>query len=227
MLCSFAEYLLHGVPVGKPEAVLCVQGAQALDKGLIAELTAQHVKQHERLAVADRFCAGAVAGAERRQRQVLLLTHIVGVFLQHSAPVVNRLAALFLDQVIGQVAGQTLGPVAAVIVDIDTVAPPVMQDFVGIGRVQDKRETDDPRAEQGKGGHAVAGLPEVFHQGELAVGVGPDQIGVQPDIVAGGVEVLLRQRRVRFAQEHHGLHTLAGLPVFNEAAGDQVDLFLR
>ena len=50
--------------------------------------------------------------------------------------------------------------VAAVVVDEDRVAPPVVEDLVRVRRVENEREADDARAEQRKGGHAVARVPE-------------------------------------------------------------------
>ena len=91
-----------------------------------------------------------MATAKCRQGKVLLLTHVIGIFLQAVAAVIHALPALFLDQVIGQVAGQAFGPVAAGIIDVDPVAPPVMQNLVGIGGMQDERKADDFRAQQGE-----------------------------------------------------------------------------
>ena len=67
---------------------------------------------------------------------------------------------------------------------------------MGVGRGNDERETDDLLTEQGKRRHAVAGFPEVFDQGEFAVGVGAEQGFVQRERTRGSVEVFGCEIRV-------------------------------
>ena len=97
------------------------------------QLPAQHVKQHQCLAVAYRLGACTVAATEVAEWKVILAADMVGVFLQGIAPVLDAAASLFLDQVIGKVTGEALGPVATIVVDKYAIAPPVVQDLVRIG----------------------------------------------------------------------------------------------
>ena len=80
--------------------------------------------------------------------------------------------------------------------------------------------------EQRERRHAVAGLPEVLDQRELAVRVGPDEPAIHLEVVSGGVQILARQRRVRLAQEHHGLGRCGGRIVLGERRRHQVHLLL-
>ncbi len=102
-----------------------------------------------------------------------------------------------------------------------------MQDFVGIGGVQDERQTDHLRAEQGKRRHAVTGLPEILHQGELGVGVRAQQCLIQSQIIVGSVQITLRQGGIRLPQIDLGLHGSVGPGIEMEGRGDQVDVILR
>ncbi|MCK7523814.1 MAG: hypothetical protein MZV64_42430 [Ignavibacteriales bacterium] len=81
------------------------------------------------------------------------------------------------------------------VVDEDRVAPPVVQDLVRVGRVEDEREADDLRAEQREGRHPVARLPEVLDQRELAVRVRADQAAVHLEVLRRRREVLRGERR--------------------------------
>jgi hypothetical protein len=164
-------------PAGHPEQVVLVEAANAGKEGGVPQPAAQHVEGHQGLAVAHGLARLAVAAAEFGEGEVPFRRYMVGVTLQAVAPVVGPMPRLFLEQVVGEVGGEPLGPVALGVVDIDAVAPPVMQDFVGKGAVDDEGEADDPAAQQGEGGHAVAALPEALHQGELGVGVGADERG--------------------------------------------------
>ncbi len=71
-----------------------------------------------------------------------------------------------------------------------------MQYLVGKGRVQDKRESDHAGAQQRQRGHAVAGFPEILHQGELVVRVGPDQPRIKTDVVRRRFQVAIGQGRL-------------------------------
>ena len=207
--------------------MVAVEFPQPFDEEFVTQPQAQHVKQHQCLAVAHRLGGGAVAGAEPGERKVLPLAHVVGELLQRVPPVLRPLAALLLEQMVGEVGGQPLGPVAAVVVGVDAVAPPVVQDLVGIGAVQDERQPDHLRPEQGERGHAEAGLPEVLHQGELGIGVAPDQFFVHGEIAAGHIQVPVGQRLVRGAQPDFGIDPSGRAPIAGKACGDEVDLLLR
>ena len=74
---------------------------------------------------------------------------------------------------IGKIGCQPFRPVAVFNVDINAVAPPVVQNFVRVGSVQDKRKADDLGPKESERSHSVAGLQSIFNQGEFRIGVGP------------------------------------------------------
>ena len=160
---------------GLAAAVLAVEARQRRFERLVAELPAQHVKSHQRLAVTDGFGGGAVPGAELGERKIAAVANEIAVFLQRVAPVLRGLARLLLHQVVRHVGRQSFAPVAAGVIDEHRIAPPVVQNLVGIGGRQDEREANDHRSQQRERRHAVTGLPEVLDECELAVGVGADQ----------------------------------------------------
>ena len=123
-----------------------------------------------------------------------------------------------------EIGRQPFAPVAARIIDKDGVAPPVVQDLVRVRRVQDERKADDPRPEERERGHAVAGVPEVLDEGELAVGVGADQLAIHLDVLGRGLEVLRRQVGIRSAQERVGRDVTGRTRVLGEGRGDEIDL---
>src|SRR5262245_40610658 len=95
------------------KAVVAVEPLQCLDELRVANLVAQHVERHGGLAIADRFRRGIVAAPKARQREVVLGHDVVRDPLQDSAAMFGTLAALFSNQVVGQISGQTLAPVPA------------------------------------------------------------------------------------------------------------------
>src|SRR5215471_8161402 len=99
-----------------------------------------------------------------RRREVVLGRDVIRDPLQDGATMVGALAALFSDEVVGQIGGQALAPVPAGKVDEYAVAPPVVQEFMRVRRMQDERKPDDLLAQEREGRHAVSGLPEVFYQ---------------------------------------------------------------
>ncbi len=140
---------------------------------------------------------------------------------------VGALTALFGDEMVGEIGGQTLAPVPARNVDEDAVAPPVVQQFMRIRRIQNERKPDDLLAQECEGRHAVAGLPEILHQGELGIGIGAQQAAIHLEILSRRIEVTVRQRLIGLAQEGHGFHS-AGVPgIFGEWRRDQMHLFGR
>ena len=97
---------------------------------------------------------------------------------------------------------------------------------MGIGAVEDEGQADDLGAEEGEGGHAVARLPEVLHQGELGVGIGSEQVAVEGQVVRRGVKVAPGQGLFRSAQIDLGLAMGGGLDVGGEGGGDEIDVVL-
>src|SRR5438132_13339213 len=93
------------------KAVVAVECLQRLDELRVADLLAQQVEHHGGLAVADGFRDGIMAALETRQREVVLGRDVIRDPLQDGATMVGTLAALFSDEVVGEISGQTLAPV--------------------------------------------------------------------------------------------------------------------
>src|SRR5215471_9380316 len=102
---------------------------------------------------------------------------------------VGALATLLGNEVIGQIGGQAFAPVAAGKVDEYTVAPPVVQEFMRVGRMQDEWKPDDLLAQEREGRHAVAGLPEVLHQRELGIRIRAEKAAVHLKVLRGRIEI--------------------------------------
>ena len=199
---------------------------QARAKGGVAQVAAQHVEQHQALAIADGLGRRAVAALKGLEREVLARLNIVRVGLEAVAAVGGPLALPLLEQMIRQVGRQALAPIARPVIDEDAVAPPVMQNLVGIGTLEDEGQANDLGAQQGEGGHAVARLPEILHQGKLGVGVGADEVAVEGQVIRRGVEIALGQLRVRVAQIDLGLAVGRRLAIGDEGGGDEIDVIL-
>ncbi len=90
------------------------------------------MKQHQGLAIPHRLAGTIVASAEIAQREVFPGRYIFTIHLQGVPTVLAPFALLFLKIVIGQVGGQPLAPVARLLVHVDRVAPPVVQDLVRV-----------------------------------------------------------------------------------------------
>ncbi len=182
---------------------------------------------HQHLAVADGLGGRAVAAAELGEREVASAGHVVAVLLDRVAPVRCARPALFLDQVVGEIRGEALAPVARPVVDEDAVAPPVVQDLVGIRAGEDEREANDARPEQRERRHAVAGLPEVLDERELRVGIRPEESPVHRQVLRGRIQVLARERLVLLPQVHQRLDRACRLAPDLQRAADEVDLVHR
>ena len=212
------------------KAKVGVEAPQPGDEGVVADAIAQHVEQHQGLAVSDRLGRRAVAAAETGEREVAPGGGVVAVLLQGLLAVLDRLPLLLLDQVVGEIGRQPLAPVAGGEIDEHAVAPPVVQDLVRVRRVDDERQPDYARAEQRERRHAEARFPEVLDQRELAVGIRAEQLFVHPEVAAGGLEILAGERRIRLAQQNQRVGRTRGavdrLAVLGERARDQVDFLL-
>ena len=184
-------------------------------------------QHHGGLAVADGFRDGIVAALKARQREVVLGRDVVRDPLQDGATMVGTLAALFGDEMVGKIGGQTLAPVAARKVDEYAVAPPVVQQFMRVRRMQDERKPDDLLAQQREGRHAVAGLPEVLHQSELGIGIRAQKAAIHLEVLRRRIEVTVGQRLIGLAQERHRFHRACIPGIFSEGRGNQMHLLGR
>ena len=209
------------------EAIVGVQPPQAFEKQLVAEFDPQHVPEHEGLAIAHRLRCRRAARGELGQREIGFLGDIIAIARQHVLAVFGAAAVHFAEQVVGQIGRQPFAPVAAFVVWINAVAPPVVQQFMGVGRFEDEGETDHPGAEQGERGHAVAGFPEVLHQRELGEGIFAEQGLVKLQIAFGGVEIADRQIGIGRAQVGQGFDVAGHLRILGELRGDQMDFLHR
>ena len=209
------------------KAVVAVELLQRLDELRVADLLAQHVADHGGLAVADGFRDGIVAALKTRQREVVLRRDVVRDPLQDGATMVGTLAALFSDEVVGEIGGQTLAPVPARKVDEYAVAPPVVQQFMRVRRMQDERKPDDLLAQERERRHAVAGLPEVLHQGELGIGIRAQKAAIHLKVLRRRFEVTVCQRLIGLAQERHRFHRARIPGIFGEWRGNQMHLLGR
>ncbi len=210
-----------------PALVLAIEPRERRAERLVADVQPQRVIAHQRLAVPDRLGGRAVALAELGEREVAARAHVIAVLLQRRAPVLGGRPALFLDEVVGEVGRQAFAPVAGAVVDEHGVAPPVVQDFVRVRRVDDEGEPDDLRAEQREGRHPVAGFPEVLDQRELAVRVRADQAAVHLEVLGRGRQVLPGDRGVPFVQVHQRLDGPGAVLELVQRAADDVDLVHR
>ena len=95
---------------------------------------------------------------------------------------------------------------------------------MGIGRSQDEWEANYLRSQQRERRHAVTGLPEIFHQCELAVRIGPDQSAVHLDVLGRGRQILVGQRCIGLSQVHLCRHRTGRLVVRCQRTADQVNL---
>ncbi len=153
---------------------------------------------HHRLRVSDRLRGEVLAFTEEPQGRVLPLAHVVEVVLQRGPPVVARLlgALALLVEVVGAVGREPLAPVAARVVDEDAVSPPVVEDLVAVGGVEDEGQADHLIAEERERGHSESGLPEVLDEGELRERIGPDPLAVEIEVPLRPVDVAGAGRRV-------------------------------
>ena len=214
------------VETGPLVKILPIKAPQPGQKGLIPQFQAQHMEQHQPLVVAHRLGGGVMAAAKIGQGKGPGFGDEIGKALQGRPAMLGALALLLLEQMIGQIGSQPFAPVALGIVWIDTVAPPVVEDLMGIGGMEDKGQPDDPGAQQGKGGHSIAALPEVLHQGEFGIGVGSQQAAIEIQIMGGGLQIASGQGRVVLAQKGQGPGRLGGAGILLEGTGDQVDILL-
>jgi hypothetical protein len=225
-----ARYLHRLLEVGERGALaleITVEPRNPLAKRVVSDRQAQHVIRHQRLAVADRLSRGALARAERGEREVAAVLDVVAVLLQRRAAVLVAGPPLLGDEVVRHVGRQSLAPVTGTIVDEDRIPPPVVEDFVRVGRVDDEREPDDLAAEQRECGHAVARLPEVLDEGELPVGVRPDELTVHLEVLRRRCQVLRRRRVVSVMQVDERLDRTGDVAPDVQRAADEVDLVHR
>ena len=209
------------------KAVLTVELPQRPNELRVADLLAQHVPDHGGLPVADGFGDGIMAALETRGRKVILRRDVVRDPLQDRTAMIGALAALFSDEMVGEIGGQTLTPVPARKVDEYAITPPVVQQFMGVRRVQNKRKPDDLLAQEREGRHAVARLPEILHQGELGIGIRAQKAPIHIQVLRRRLEVTIRQRLIGRAQKGQRFHRARIPGIFREWRGNQMHLLGR
>src|SRR5581483_3580947 len=118
-------------PRGDVKTLRAPEVAQRRFEGLRAEHLAQQEKHHRRLAITDDLRRRVGARAKRGQRLVLPGRDGADVAQPRQARLARRRFALALAvRVIGHEGGEPLGPVAARVVHVHAVAPPVVQYLV-------------------------------------------------------------------------------------------------
>ena len=75
------------------------------------------------------------------------------------------------------------------IIDINTVPPPTVGDFMAQTRMNDKRESQHPSAHEGIGGEAVTRRKEVFNNSEFLKWIGAEQIRIKRYIAGGCLQI--------------------------------------
>ena len=130
---------------------------------------------------------------ELAKREIPSFQHIVSVLLQGLLAVCHSITPHFLYEVIGKVGGQSFCPVSFPIIGEDTVSPPIMEDFVRIGGVQNEGKTDDLRPKERKGGHAETCLPKVFYQGKFLIWIRTDEFFIHSQVADRSIQILAGQ----------------------------------
>ena len=180
------------VPAGAAEPVLAPEPPQARVEAVRAEQIAQHQEHVRRLVVADDLRGAVTARGELAQGEVLARRD-GGKVAQPVQPHGTRglCALLLLVEVVGHEGRQPLAPVAALVVDVHAVAPPVVQHLVPQRGGLDERQPQHVDPKIGQRGHAEPGWQGAGHHAELAEGVGADLIAVQADVAFHRLQVLV------------------------------------
>ena len=155
------------------------------------------------------------------QREIVFGVHVVEVFHQLLKPVAVAFPLKLRKQMVGQVSGESFSPVAACRVDVNAVAPPVVQDFVGIRGFKDEGEADQARSQQGERRHGVTGFKGVFHHGELDKRISAEQFFVKRNVRARRFQIAVGEFRILAPQENIEAHVFMFGGVLVEPVGDQ------
>ena len=233
---GFLECGLQVIPRGDREPPAGPEVADALAKRRFADAVAQHDEQHRRLAVAHRRPGTMRARSKIAQRRLVARRQGQRITQPGQAHLGGgRRGFRFLVGIVGHEGGQPFGPVAARIIDIDAIAPPVVQDLVAERGLADERQAQDSLAKIGQGRHPEPGRQGAGDNGKLAVRVVADFLAVTLDITLRIVKVGLGQPRFRIelgrekgAQDERR-RILAGDSLFTHppGAGHQVDAIGR
>ena len=133
----------------------------------------------------------------------------------------------FPEQVVRQISRQAFAPVAGRIVGIDTIPPPVMQQFMRVRRLENKWKPDYSGAQQGEGRHTETGFPEIFHQRKFGKRIVSEHRFVQRQVTSRCIEILSGKVSVRVSQIRTSLNSPGRLSVMREFSCNQIDFFLR
>ena len=138
---------------------------------------------------------------------------------------------VLLESVVRHEGSEPFRPVAAGVIDIHTIAPPVVQHLVAQRCLADERQADHRLAQIGERGHAEAGGQRAGDDRKLAVGVIADLPAVALNVAPGIVQISLGQagRGIQFGRkvgaQVEGRRAIAryGFFAHHPGAGHQVD----
>ena len=206
--------------------------ADALGEDGGTDAIAQHQEEHRRLPVAQRRPGDAGPRTELAQagRRVAGNGRAVAQPAEAHGLGGSRRFRLLVG-IVGHEGGQPLGPVAALVIDVDAVAPPVVEDFVSERGLADEGQAQDVGAEVGQGRHPEAGGQRAGDDRELGERIGADFAAVAGDVGGRIIEIALGQAgcRIEFRGEEgaQGQRRLAvachGLLAHDPGAGHEVD----
>ena len=168
---------------------------EPFQEGFFTDMPPNHVPEHQALAVAHRLGRRGGPAAELHQREVRTSGDIREL-LEGRATVERVLRPMFCEEMIGHIGREPLGPVATVFGHRRRVAPPSVEDLVGIAAREHPGKADDLGTEQGEPGHSVACIPEVLDEGETFEGVGREHRFVEEEGALRRGRVAIGEARV-------------------------------
>ena len=105
-----------------------------------------------------------------------------------------------------EVGGQPFSPVALVIVNVDKVPEPLVEDLVTQGGLRNEGKPDNVPAEQGKGGHGITRGKYIFDDGESLVRIGAEHLSVEFQVSFCLFNVRSRQFCIRLKEIGKNIH---------------------
>ena len=172
--------------------------------------------------------------ARAKRRKGLLSIHRQGSEVaQPPQPHLARrdVGLLFLVSVVGHEGRQTLGPVAARVVDQHAIAPPVVQHLMAERSGTDERQAQHLLTQVSERGHAKAGGQGAGNHRELGEGIGANACAVTRDVARTVVQVSLsqarlgieRRRKISAQAQRLGTHALDAMLTHDPRPGHEVN----